>query len=102
MVKLQVASPLKENWVISFLFSTPTQKPSAEKTYNPLSLSQFLFVCLFFETGFLCIALVVLGLCKQAGLKLRNPPASVFQVLGLKACDTTAWLFIGIFKDSVL
>jgi hypothetical protein len=25
----------------------------------------------------------------QAGLKLRNPPASAFQVLGLKACATT-------------
>jgi hypothetical protein len=28
----------------------------------------------------------------QAGLELRNPPASASQVLGLKACDTTAWL----------
>jgi hypothetical protein len=27
----------------------------------------------------------------QAGLKLRNPPASASQVLGLKACATTAW-----------
>jgi hypothetical protein len=26
----------------------------------------------------------------QAGLKLRNPPASASQVLGLKACVTTA------------
>jgi hypothetical protein len=26
----------------------------------------------------------------QAGLKLRNPPASTFQVLGLEACITTA------------
>jgi hypothetical protein len=25
----------------------------------------------------------------QAGLELRNPPASAFQVLGLKACATT-------------
>jgi hypothetical protein len=25
----------------------------------------------------------------QAGLKLRNPPVSAFQVLGLKACATT-------------
>jgi hypothetical protein len=29
----------------------------------------------------------------QAGLELRNPPASASQVLGLKACATTAWLF---------
>jgi hypothetical protein len=28
----------------------------------------------------------------QAGLKLRNPPASASQVLELKACTTTAWL----------
>jgi hypothetical protein len=28
----------------------------------------------------------------QAGLELRNPPASVSQVLELKACATTAWL----------
>jgi hypothetical protein len=28
----------------------------------------------------------------QAGLELRNPPASAFQVLGLKACATTARL----------
>jgi hypothetical protein len=27
----------------------------------------------------------------QAGLELRNPPASVSQVLGLKVCATTAW-----------
>jgi hypothetical protein len=29
----------------------------------------------------------------QAGLKLRNPPASASQVLGLKACATTAQLY---------
>jgi hypothetical protein len=28
----------------------------------------------------------------QAGLELRNLPASASQVLGLKACATTAWL----------
>jgi hypothetical protein len=28
----------------------------------------------------------------QAGLALRNLPASDSQVLGLKACTTTAWL----------
>jgi hypothetical protein len=30
----------------------------------------------------------------QAGLKLRNPPASASQVLGLKACATTARLHL--------
>jgi hypothetical protein len=29
----------------------------------------------------------------QAGLKLRNPPASASQVLGLKMCTTTARLY---------
>jgi hypothetical protein len=27
----------------------------------------------------------------QAGLELRNPPASASQVLGLKACTANAW-----------
>jgi hypothetical protein len=27
----------------------------------------------------------------HVGLKLRNPPTSASQVLGLKACATTAW-----------
>jgi hypothetical protein len=30
----------------------------------------------------------------QAGLELKNLPASASQVLGLKACPTTAWLLI--------
>ena len=34
-----------------------------------------------------------------AGLELRNLPASAFQVLGLKACTTTAWQEIRIVKD---
>jgi hypothetical protein len=41
----------------------------------------FLFFGVFFETGFLCIALAV--------LELRNPPASASQVLGLKVRTTT-------------
>jgi hypothetical protein len=59
---------------------------------------KFLFVlfCLFFETGFLCVALAVL--IDQAGLELRNLPASASQVLGLKACVTTAWLHFIILK----
>ena len=58
-----------------------------------------LFVCLFglvlvlvFETEFLCIALAVLELTHfvdQAGLELRNPPASASQMLGLKVYATT-------------
>jgi hypothetical protein len=33
----------------------------------------------------------------QAGLELRNPPASDSQILGLKVCTTTAWLKIGSY-----
>jgi hypothetical protein len=33
----------------------------------------------------------------QAGLELRNPPASASQVLGLKACATTAQLGLTFF-----
>jgi hypothetical protein len=48
----------------------------------------------FFERRFLCVALAVLELTfvDQAGLELRNPPASASQVLELKVCATTARL----------
>jgi hypothetical protein len=41
----------------------------------------------FFSFGFFGTHFV-----DQAGLKLRNPPASASQVLGLKACTTSTWL----------
>jgi hypothetical protein len=69
--------------------------------------------------GFVCLILVFwdrVSLCSpgcpgthsedQAGLELRNPPASASQVLGLKVCTTTApqqammfyvYLFICLF-----
>jgi hypothetical protein len=52
----------------------------------------FFFFFWFFETGFLYIALAFLELTfvDQAGLEHRNPPASASQVLGSKACATTA------------
>ena len=54
----------------------------------------FLFVCLFvFETGFLCSpGCAGTHFVDQAGLELRNLPASASQVLGLKVCVTTARL----------
>jgi hypothetical protein len=36
----------------------------------------------------------------QTGLELRNPPAFVSQMLGLKACTTTAWLFCCFFFEA--
>jgi hypothetical protein len=66
----------------------------------------FLFVWLvgfgfvFFETGFLCIALAVLELfVDQAGLELRNPPASSSRVLGLKACAPCLALLLFFFLN---
>jgi hypothetical protein len=35
---------------------------------------------------------------EQVGLELRNPPASASQVLGLKACATTAWLHFCFYQ----
>ena len=53
----------------------------------------FFFFFGFFETGFLCVALAVLELfVDQAGLELRNLPASACPVLGLKACASLFFL----------
>jgi hypothetical protein len=39
----------------------------------------------------------------QAGLELRNPPASASQVLGLKACaTTTTWLYLFFYFEVLL
>ena len=60
-----------------------------------VELGFFLFVCfvLFFVFRDR-VSLYTLGcpgthFVDQAGLELRNPPASASQVLGLKACATT-------------
>ena len=59
----------------------------------------YFFVC-FFETGFsLALEPVLeLALVDQTVLELRDPSASASQVLGLKACATTAQHDIEIFK----
>ena len=72
-----------------------------------LSLSLSLLFCFHFsETGVLCVALTVLepepSFVEQAGLKLRDPPASASQVLGLKACTTTPglrWILMITFQS---
>jgi hypothetical protein len=54
-----------------------------------------LFVCLFFETWFLCSAgCPGTHSVDQADLKIRDPPASASQVLGLKVCVTNPARFI--------
>jgi hypothetical protein len=60
------------------------------------------FVCLFFETGFLCSpGCPGIYFVDQAGLKLRNLPASASEVLGLKVC-TTMLSYILAFCSSVI
>jgi hypothetical protein len=64
-----------------------------------------LFVCfLFFETGFLCSPdCPGTHFVDQAGLELRNLPASASRMLGLKACTTTPGpLFFHDFKPLTL
>jgi hypothetical protein len=73
--------PLKEQSVLL------TAEPSLQSLTTVFCFLFFFFW--FFETGFLCVALAVLELTYQAGLELRNPPASASQVLGLKVCATT-------------
>jgi hypothetical protein len=54
-----------------------------------LLLLFFVFVCLFQDRVSLCSpGCPGTHFVDQAGLKLRNPPASAFQVLGLKVCTT--------------
>jgi hypothetical protein len=59
------------------------------------SLAAYQYTFFFgFSKRFLCVALAVLEdlSVDQPGLELRNLPASLSQVLGLKACATTAQL----------
>jgi hypothetical protein len=76
--------------------------------YRGIENSSSFFVCfvLFFGFGFFPQDKV--SLCSpgcpgthfvdQAGLELRNLPASASQVLGLKACTTTALLIVAILN----
>ena len=74
----------------------PPTEPSAVKSH--ISASYFILFC--FVLFYFLVFRDRVSLCSsgcpgthsvdQAGLKLRNPPASVSQVLVLKACVTTA------------
>jgi hypothetical protein len=68
---------------------SPVNHPSPP----PMSIS-VLFSFLVFETGFLySLGCPRTHSVDQDGLKLRDPPASVSPVLGIKACaTTTTWL----------
>jgi hypothetical protein len=69
------------------------------KQLNTLSRG---FCCFcFWRQGFLCSpGCPGTHSVDQAGLELRNPPASASQVLGLKVYATTAWLLL-IFATTI-
>jgi hypothetical protein len=63
------------------------------RIFTSLSFVFCLFVCFFQDRASLCSSgCPETHSVDQAGLELRNPPAPAFQVLGLKACATTACL----------
>jgi hypothetical protein len=76
---------------------------SSPRCYSQWVIFVVVVFCFCFYLGFfVCfgdrVSLCVPGcpgthFVDQAGLELRNPPASASQVLGLKVCATTAWLF---------
>jgi hypothetical protein len=92
---------LRVHWLFSF------SKLETVVCILPLVLFCFLFVCFVFFCLFFVlfcfvfrdrVSLYSFGCpgthsVDQAGLKLRNPPASASQVLGLKACTTTPGLY---------
>ena len=64
----------------------------------------FFFFFFFFLRRFLCSpGCPGAHSVDQAGLDLRDPPASAFQVLGLKVFASTAWLiiFLKILKSNL-
>jgi hypothetical protein len=85
-----------------------------ENIFMILSYNSFLFVCFLFVWCFFCfcfcffqdrVSLYSPGcpgthFADQAGLELRNPPASASQVLELKACATTAQLILQFFINT--
>lgn len=57
---------------------------------------------LFFETGFLCVALAVAVICSvdQTGLEFRHPPAFDCQVLGPKSCANKSKRKVNVLQMS--
>jgi hypothetical protein len=86
------SDPLKLQ-VIMRLLHVDAQVGPAQEQAALLLLSQFFFLCNPGSPGTHSV--------DQAGLELRNLPASASQVLGLKVCATTVWL-PGVFLINLL
>jgi hypothetical protein len=71
------------------------QDPRKQLRLSPVTSHSTFF---FSQTGFLCSpGCPGTHFVDQAGLELRNPPASASQVLGLKACTTMPGTFFSKF-----
>lgn len=60
----------------------------------------FFFFFLSLETGFLCVALPVLDFADQAGLKLRDSPASASQSAGITGVYNHTQLSMNSFSTA--
>jgi hypothetical protein len=109
-VSLQILCPsLFSQILLHFIHGSRELKQPVSHKHNHFSehscfSSFWLFVCLFvcFQDR---VSLYSPGcpgthFVDQAGLELRNPPASASQMLGLKVCSTTAWPQC-LFKDTL-
>ena len=74
----------------------------------PIYCTDFLFLCMYvymyvcmylfiWKQGFSVYPCPGIYSVDQAGLQLRNLPASAFQVLGLKACSTNCLAILQVF-----
>jgi hypothetical protein len=96
-----VGYPMAYSWGGRFRDSNEEMFVPSVVLFLFFSFFFFLFVCLFFRDR---VSLYSSGcpgthFVDQAGLELRNLPASASQVLGLKACATTpGLLFFFLFS----
>jgi hypothetical protein len=81
---LAILSPPYPHIRLRIVLSRSVKKIALKKIF-------FCFFLFVFETGFLCCSPGCPGthFVDQAGLELRNSPASASRVLGLKVCTTT-------------
>ena len=97
---------------VGFPASTNNQESSSQ-TYVSLFC---LFVCLFLFLFFVCLFVCLFGsrvslyipgcpgppFVDQAGLELRNLPASAFQVMGLNVCATMRGPYVSLIHTILI